>query len=547
MPAEQPCVVLPADTNQALGLARYAIDFMWGGPGVRGEPDAGVLERTNLFFTDACLCGVSALAMGCNAPNVLRREAFEYAVPEGHTGRPLGRCTRHGATVFGSPVRVKSEKAIVANCAAVREWDANGTNFGYNPGRGHTAGEFGHNDFYAVPLAAAQMLGADGATALRGMVLHDEIRGRLAEVFSLKDCKIDHVLHGAIASACVFGAMVGATAEQIESAIGMVVAHYVPFRAIRAGKQLSDSKGASAAISTEAAILSLKRSMGGFQGPRDVFRNPEAVFRLFEGPGQMFQRVGAVETPDTEKRDASPFELVLARAGGDFAVIGMHFKLALYEHQSAGAVQAVVDLIAKRPGLLDRADGSAIRSVRIVAYEPAFGIIGDPAKKDPKTRQSADHSMAYIIATLLRKALENRAAGRATDWKGLMLSPLDYSKDAVFNPRTREIMARIDFVHGGPEYDRRYPDGIPTSVVITDDAGERHDSGLVMYPAGHARNTTADLRGLLEHKFSLLASLATDSPRPLIERFGALAGKSAEQVQAINSFEYASRGGFEAF
>jgi 2-methylcitrate dehydratase len=48
--------------------------------------------------------------------------------------------------------------------------------------------------------------------------------------------------------------MMGATAEQIESAIGMVVAHYIPFRAIRAGKQLSDSKGASAAISTEAAI-----------------------------------------------------------------------------------------------------------------------------------------------------------------------------------------------------------------------------------------------------------------------------------------------------
>lgn len=36
--------------------------------------------------------------------------------------------------------------------------------------------------------------------------------------------------------------MMGATAEQIESAIGMVVAHYIPFRAIRAGKQLSDSK-----------------------------------------------------------------------------------------------------------------------------------------------------------------------------------------------------------------------------------------------------------------------------------------------------------------
>ena len=44
-------------------------------------------------------------------------------------------------------------RSIVANCSAVREWDSNGTNFGYNPALGHTAGEFGHNDFYGVPLA----------------------------------------------------------------------------------------------------------------------------------------------------------------------------------------------------------------------------------------------------------------------------------------------------------------------------------------------------------------------------------------------------------
>src|SRR5437762_11716829 len=113
------------------------------------------------------------------------------------------------------------------------------------------------------------------------MLLLDEIRGRLAEVFSLKTYKIDHVVHGAIASAATFGAMMGASAAQIESAIGMVVAHYIPFRAIRAGKQLSDSKGASAAISTEAAILSVKRAIRGFVGPRDIFRNPESMFRQF--------------------------------------------------------------------------------------------------------------------------------------------------------------------------------------------------------------------------------------------------------------------------
>ncbi|MGC4005452.1 MAG: hypothetical protein QM811_20950 [Pirellulales bacterium] len=58
---------------------------------------------------------------------------------------------------------VRPEKAILANCAAVREWDSNGTNFGYDPERGNTAGEFGHNDFYPVAVAAGQLRGWNGA------------------------------------------------------------------------------------------------------------------------------------------------------------------------------------------------------------------------------------------------------------------------------------------------------------------------------------------------------------------------------------------------
>ena len=88
---------------------------------------------------------------------------------------------------------------VSVNSSAVREWDSNGTNFGYNPARGATRGEFGHNDFYPVAVAAAQMRGLDGRATLRAMIVLDEIRGRLAEVFALKNYKIDHVVHGAIA------------------------------------------------------------------------------------------------------------------------------------------------------------------------------------------------------------------------------------------------------------------------------------------------------------------------------------------------------------
>ncbi len=76
---------------------------------------------------------------------------------------------------------------------------ADGQVFGYNKQLpGHTAGEFGHNDFYPVVIAACQAQGLDGAKAVLGMILVDEIRGRLAEVFSLKTYKIDHVVHGTL-------------------------------------------------------------------------------------------------------------------------------------------------------------------------------------------------------------------------------------------------------------------------------------------------------------------------------------------------------------
>ncbi len=531
-------VKLTRDSNQALGIAQYAIDFLSDDAATKGEPSAKVLERTNLFFTDAVICGLSALALKTNAPTILRDEALQYVVTDA-THR-LGKATHRGATVFGSKTQVQPEKAILANNAAVREWDSNGTNFGYNPELGHIAGEFGHNDFYGVCIAGAQLTDRDGAYALRAMVCLDEIRGRLAEVFSLKTYKVDHVVHGAIASAAVFGAMLGAKPEQIESAIGMVVAHYIPFRAIRAGKQLSDSKGASAAISSEVAINSVRRSMMGFMGPRDIFRNPEAIFRIFEGPGQMFEKVGT-DRANTKQADESPFDLVLGRAGDDFAVMGMHFKLGLYEHQSAGALQAMLDLLAKAPHLLDDASGSKIKSITITAYEPAFGIIGDPAKRNPTTRQSADHSMVYIVATLLRKALANQKSG----WTELMLEPYDYSADAIHNERTRALMDKIQFEHGGPDYDKKYPDGIPTSVVIEDTDGTEFESGMVMYPAGHARNTEADLHGILDHKFSLLGKLAFEDPKPVIARFEDLGSKSAEDIANLHDFEIQTRDGFE--
>jgi 2-methylcitrate dehydratase len=117
-----------------------------------------------------------------------------------------------------------------------------------------------------------------------------------------------------------------------------------------------------------------------------------------------------------------------------------------------------------------------------------------------------------------------------------MLGPYDYDQKAIHHPVTRALMQKIQFQHGGTEYDTRYPEGIPTSVVITDDVGQVHDSGLIMFPTGHARNTAANLKKLLNHKFMLLGSLGVADPEALVKRLERLERKSAKDIAELYNF-----------
>jgi 2-methylcitrate dehydratase len=118
-----------------------------------------------------------------------------------------------------------------------------------------------------------------------------------------------------------------------------------------------------------------------------------------------------------------------------------------------------------------------------------------------------------------------------------MLLPADYDDAAIVHPLTRAIMQKIDFCHGGPEYDANYPDGIPTTVEIDHGRLGQLSSGLVMYPLGHARNTCDELDSVLAHKFRALASLGVGDVDELKRRFSGIAAKTAVEIAAWLDFE----------
>jgi len=286
--------------------------------------------------------------------------------------------------------------------------------------------------------------------------------------------------------------------------------------------------------------------MRGFVGPKDIFRNPEAIFRFFEPTtGTPASQDNIDITLSNKARwgpGPSPFNLVLSHSGDDFAVCGMHFKLGLYEHQSAGAIEGAISALVNNADFVSGGSAS-IENINIVAYEPAFGIIGDPAKKDPKSRQSADHSMAFIISRVLLKAMKNGKVPATMDatWKELMLSPYDYGIDALYDPETRALMQKITFEHGGAEYDAKYPDGIPTAIDITVQGGKVIKSGMVMYPSGHARNTAANLKDILSHKNAMLGDIVfadSATTKAFVGKLQSLKSLSAAETQTIYEFDW---------
>jgi 2-methylcitrate dehydratase len=117
----------------------------------------------------------------------------------------------------------------------------------------------------------------------------------------------------------------------------------------------------------------------------------------------------------------------------------------------------------------------------------AYSEIGsEPAKWTPETRETADHSLPFLLASALRD-------GRLS---------LDAFREArLRDPELRQLMQRIRVEHD-PSLTQRYPEELPSRVRIATADGERFTLETT-YPRGHVRNpaSLADV----EAKFSAMA------------------------------------------
>ncbi len=341
-------------------------------------------------------------------------------------------------TVWGSGSASSLEAAAFANGVMVRYLDFNDT---------YMSVEVGHpSDFIPAILAAAESVGASGKQAILAIVTGCEVFASLADACNLFRKGFDHGLYIGLGAAAGAAQVLGLDEEQTGNAIALACTASVPLRQTRSGA-LTMWKGCAAPAAAKDGLFAALLAMEGMTGPSAAF----------EGRHGLWDQV-------TGRFDPAPLgappALGVERTG---------FKYFPTEYNSLLLLELMLKL---RP----QVQLEEIESIHVETYHFTYAEIGsEPAKWRPTTRETADHSLPYMLAVLLMD-------GEVT--------VQSFSEERIRDPLLPKLMDRI-YIRENDEFTAKYPHSIEGRIEVRTLAGRRViESGS--YPLGHPRNPMSD-------------------------------------------------------
>lgn len=388
--------------------------------------DEAAIHEARRRMIDTLACALGAWREG--TPNIARRVAGYVS-------------SERGASFLGGTHKTSPELAAFANGVLFRYLDYNDTYLSLEPAH--------PSDNIAACLAAAEMAGRNGRDLITAIVLAYEIQCRLCDAASIRARGWDHVTYGAFSTAAAAAKLLGLPAGQITHALNLAGTPNVALRQTRAG-ELSDWKGCAFANAARNGVFAAVLAKEGMTGPAPIFEGELGFFK---------QASGTFDLP-----------ALGGESGTDFMINKTSVKFWPAEYHSQSAIQAALELRPQIP------DVGRIASIDIFSFDAAVDIIGkDPEKWQPKTRETADHSLPYCTAAAL------------TDGDLTMAS---FSQDRLRDESLLELVAKVK-VHRDAELTARYPRGIPNRIVVTLDDGTKLTAENE-FPRGHAENPMTD-------------------------------------------------------
>jgi 2-methylcitrate dehydratase len=351
--------------------------------------------------------------------------------------------------ILGTEGYSSMDLAGFANGVMVRYLDCNDSYF--SPGGGHPS------DMIPAALAAADTYQASGQTFITAIALAYEVFCRIAD--QVPESGWDQGVFSVIGAACAAGKVMGLDQEQLGHAISLAVVPNIPLRVTRTG-ELSMWKGCAAASATRAGIFAAQLASQGMTGP----------FEPFEG------RRGLWESALGRPVEIPPFPLFTKEGQGRFGGAEEPFKITqtIFKYfPSQIHTQAPIGLALE---LRPKVDISDIETIHIRSYHSAVSSAStEPEKWDPRTRETADHSIPFLVAA----ALQDGA-----------ITPATFTSQRITDPALRPLLAKMT-IEESPEFTEKYPAEYNCRMEIKTRSGQRHVAST-SFPKGHGNNPLND-------------------------------------------------------
>jgi len=414
-------------------LAQYALSIGYE------DLDARTAKETKARIVDAFGCALGAFD---EEPIRIARKTIDSL---SHGG---------AATVLGTPARSSPELATFVNGLMVRYFDFNDTYLSKEPAH--------PSDNLAPSFAVGEAEGASGKEVMAAAVVAYEVQCRLCDAADIRHRGWDHVNYGLASSALAASKLMGLDAKKATQAVNIALNGHIAMRQVRAG-ELSMWKGASFANAARNGVFAAMLARDGMTGPAPIFEGEMGFFRQVSGP----------------------FKLDVGSFGGrrgDFKVNETYVKYWPAEYHAQSAVWAALEV---RKRMKER---GGVLSVLVETHEAGFSILGkDREKWAPKTKETADHSLPYIVGmALLKGTIDNST----------------YSERELKDRKNLDFIEKIRVVED-PELTKYYPDrGMPNRITATLEGGVEV-MAQVNVPKGHPENPMS--RADIEAKFLRLA------------------------------------------
>lgn len=396
-----------------------------------------VVHETKKRIVDSLGCAIGAF----NAePVKISRKVAEHAND------------MQGSTVFGIRRKTTPDLAAFVNGIMVRYFDYNDTYLSKEPAH--------PSDNIGPCFSVAETEGATGKDLLLSIILAYEVQCRLCDAADIRHRGWDHVCYGLASTALSAGKLMGLSVDKLTESVNLALNSHITMRQVRAG-ELSMWKGCSFANAARNGVFSALLAREGMTGPSPIFEGEMGFFKQVSGPFQM-------NTEDFGGRN------------GSFKIAETYLKYFPAEIHSQSSIWAALEA---RKGI-DNLDD--IVSVEIASHEAGYTILGrDPEKWNPMTKETADHSLPYIVSmALLEGKIDNST----------------YEEKKYRDTRVLEFLKKVTVVED-KNLSAKYPEAVANRVTITLANGKTL-SKQVDYHRGHPKNPMSDKD--VEDKFARL-------------------------------------------